>query len=127
MNMWNSKVRAKDLYQKMKVKDPSCYIIKKSLLHSLGQICILSIFLYFNFYTASPIPEVTSIILRIPRPLKVTLLSSLLFAAKIICIFIHGKTCPSVNQFIYVKELLTLTYPLSSCISRLHFHLRYGP
>ena len=108
--MWSSKVRAKDLYQKMKVSHPSCYLIKKALLlHPLGQICIFSFVLYFNFYIASSIPEITSIILRLSGSLKVIFLCSLLFAAKIISIFIHGKMCPSVIPFIYVKEVWTLT------------------
>lgn len=90
-------MRAKDIYQKMKVNHPSCYLIKKVLLlHSLGQICILSFVLYFNFYIASSIPEITSIILRLSGSLKVIFLCSLLFAAKIISIFIHGKICDSI-------------------------------
>lgn len=108
--MWSSKVRAKDLYQKMKVNHPSCYLIKKVLLlHSLGQIRIFSFVLYFNFYIASSIPEITSIILRLLGSLKVIFLCSLLFAAKIIGIFLHGKMRPSVIPFIYVKEVWTLT------------------
>lgn len=100
--------------------------IKKTPLRSPRQFYIFSIVTNFSVYATSHIPEITSIILRISRPLKAILLFSLFFVAKILCIFIHRKTCPSVTQFSMLMSprpspapLLLHSTPLPQMVLRL--------
>lgn len=99
MNMWSPTVRAKGLYQETKLNILAA-IIKQAVLHFPRQIYICPIVLHFNFYITSHFSEITSTILRVPRSCKVTLLSSVLLAAKIIYILIHGKMCPSLGDLV---------------------------
>ena len=69
---------------------------------------MFSIVLNFHFYTecVSHVPEITSIILKISRPLKLVLLFSELFDVKIAGVFTRRRARPSGVRFTHANELL---------------------